>query len=106
MANYKVLVQAHQLKNQLIAGFNEIVDESQLMGNASSLEAEGFIELVEDDSDKVLDISKLKKPELIEFCKLNGFDIDEKDTVAVILSKIEAQTVALGLLEDDSDKEE
>ena len=46
MAEYKIMVIAHQLKHKVIAKYGEVVDESQFLGNAKQLEKEGFIELV------------------------------------------------------------
>ena len=46
MAQYKILVIAHSLKNNLVAKCNEVVDESQLTSSVSELVAAGFIELV------------------------------------------------------------
>mgnify|MGYP003643506311 CR=1 FL=1 len=43
MAKYKVLVIAHQLKNNKIAKSKDIVDESQLNGNAKELVEAGYI---------------------------------------------------------------
>jgi len=51
MAKYKVLVIAHQLKNKIIAKSGDLVDETQLMGNAPQLVKEGFIELVKEIKD-------------------------------------------------------
>lgn len=63
MAKYKVKVIAHQLKNQVIAKFDEVVDESQLNGNASELEKQGFVEKVKEPAkeEKVKETAKESK---------------------------------------------
>lgn len=46
MAKYKILVIAHCLKNNVVAKFGEIVEESQLTSPADELVEAGFIEEV------------------------------------------------------------
>lgn len=61
MAKYKILVIAHCLKNNVVAGCNEIVDESQLTSPADELIDAGFIEIVdEENEDKVIAPKKKK----------------------------------------------
>ncbi len=43
MKKYQILVLAYQLKNQEIAKYPDIVDESQLNGNADELVKAGFV---------------------------------------------------------------
>jgi len=59
MAKYKILVIQHCLKNNKIAKFGEIVDESQLTSSSFDLVQQGFIKLV---SKKEL----VKEPEVEE----------------------------------------
>lgn len=98
MAKYKVLVIAFQLKNQLIAVGNEVIDESQIDGNVGDLVKAGFLEL--DESEVAdFDLKKLKKDDLIEFAKDNGIDIDEKSNKDVILNLIEDHLNSLEVTE-------
>lgn len=46
MKKYQILVIGHQLKNQEIAKYPDIVDESQLNGNADELVKAGFVKEV------------------------------------------------------------
>lgn len=46
---FKILVIGHQLKNQVIAKYPDIVDESQLNGNADELVKAGFVEEVKSE---------------------------------------------------------
>jgi len=64
MAKYKILVIAHQLKNKVIAKYGDVVDETQLMGNAPQLEKEGFIELVKEVKTEIKDI-EVKDPKKV-----------------------------------------
>ena len=64
MAKYKIIVIAHQLKNKIIAKSGDLVDETQLMGNAPQLVKEGFIELVEDVKIEAKDI-EVKDPKKV-----------------------------------------
>ena len=59
MRKYKILVIAHQLKNQVIAKYGEVVDESQLNGNSADLINAGFIEQIEIEEIEVVDESQL-----------------------------------------------
>ncbi|AIX11878.1 hypothetical protein [Flavobacterium phage V157] len=43
MKKYQILVLAYQLKNQEIAKYPDVVDESQLNGNADELVKAGFV---------------------------------------------------------------
>jgi hypothetical protein len=54
MAKYRVITIAITVKNNRIANFNQIVDDSELTTNPSLLIEGGFIELVEEDD--VIDI--------------------------------------------------
>jgi transaldolase len=49
MANYRVITLAMAVKNNRIAEFNQIVDDSELTTNPSLLIKEGFIEAVEEE---------------------------------------------------------
>lgn len=53
MAKYKILVIEHCLNGNVVAKCNELVDESQLTSPASELVEAGFIELVDEDSEKL-----------------------------------------------------
>jgi hypothetical protein len=93
MRKFSILVIGHQLKNKVVAKFGDVVDESQLLGNADELVKAGFVEEVkgevkEDDS---FDLDKLTKEELIDFAKANGYEVSEKLSKKVILSEIDAQ---------------
>ena len=46
MAKYKILVIAHCLKNNVVAKYGEVVEESQLTSPADELVEAGFIEEV------------------------------------------------------------
>ena len=50
MANYKVLVIALTVKNNKIANYGDIVDDSQLNSSAFDLIKDGFLEVVVEDS--------------------------------------------------------
>ncbi|QCW21732.1 hypothetical protein [Flavobacterium phage FCOV-S2] len=43
MKKYQILVLAYQLENQEIAKYPDVVDESQLNGNADELVKAGFV---------------------------------------------------------------
>lgn len=63
MRKYKILVIAHQLKNQVIAKCNDIVDESQLNGNSADLINAGFIKQIEIEEIGIVDESQLNGKE-------------------------------------------
>ena len=89
MRKFKIVVIAHQLKNNVVAKTNDIVDESQLLGNADELVKAGFVvEVKEDDS---FDLDKMTKKELVEFAKSNNFIVTESAKKEVILDEIYAQ---------------
>lgn len=52
MAKYKILVIAHALKNNVVAHFGEIVDETQLTTNAADLVNQGFIQAHESEEEE------------------------------------------------------
>lgn len=56
MRKFKIVVIAHQLKNNVVAKTNEIVDESQLLGNADELVKAGFVVEVKDSKKPVEEI--------------------------------------------------
>ena len=58
MAKFKILVIAHALKNNVIAKYGEVVDESQLTAPAFELVQDGFISLQGDGA-----IKEEKKPD-------------------------------------------
>lgn len=66
MRKYKVLVIAHQLKNQVIAKYGEIIDESQLNGNSADLVKAGFIAQIEFEETEIIDESQLNVKEPVE----------------------------------------
>ena len=55
----------HQLKNKKIAYYPEIVDESQLEGNADELVKAGFVVEVKDTTKKIEQI-EVKEPKKIK----------------------------------------
>lgn len=66
MSKYKIKVIAHQLKNQVIAKHGDLVDETQLLGNASELAELGFVELVnetksETETENASELAELPK---------------------------------------------
>jgi hypothetical protein len=63
MRTFKVLVIGHQLKNQVIAKFGDLVDENQLLGNADELVKAGFVE-------EILEAKKGKKSEESESAEI------------------------------------
>ena len=76
MAQYKILVIAHQLKHKVIAKYGDVVDETQLMGNAYELVKEGFIELVEEVQDELDVVDEIEE----EIEEIND-DVEEIDLV-------------------------
>lgn len=89
MRKFKIVVIAHQLKNNVVAKTNEIVDESQLLGNADELVKAGFVvEVKEEDS---FNLDKMTKKELVEFAKANNFTVTESAKKEFILDEIDAQ---------------
>lgn len=56
MRKFSILVIGHQLKNKLIAKFGDIVDETQLLGNADELVKAGFVEEIKDSKKPVEEI--------------------------------------------------
>lgn len=89
MRKFKILVLGHQLKNQVIAKYPDIVDESQLDGNADELVKAGFVEEVKEE--KEIDLDKMSKTKLIAFAKLNNYTITESASKENILAEIDAQ---------------
>lgn len=62
MRKFKILVLGHQLKNQVIAKYPDIVDESQLDGNADELVKAGFVEEVKTEKAlEELEVSNAKE---------------------------------------------
>ena len=59
MAKFKVLVIGHQLKNKIVAGFGDVIDESQLMGKSEDLVKAGFIEEVK--AEKEIEVKEAKE---------------------------------------------
>lgn len=94
---YKVLVIAHQLKNNIIAKSGDVVFESQLSGNAAELVKLNFIEPVDEvdveeetnTTESELDGYTIK--ELITFAKDNDLDVDEKLKKYDLLASIKKQ---------------
>jgi len=54
MAKYKILVIAHALKNNVVAHYGDVVDETQLTTNAADLVNQGFIG-AHDELDEYID---------------------------------------------------
>jgi hypothetical protein len=78
MAKYKVIVIAHQLKNNKIAKSKDIVDESQLNGNAAELVKAGFIVPVKEDK-KDIDADLLAKKEAKLAAKKEAKELAKKE---------------------------
>lgn len=96
MSQYRVKTIAHQLKNQVIAKYDDIVDEEQLMGNAQELSNLGFVELIDDASDNSeTTIDDMTKNELIVYASDNDIFIEEKANKGVILEQIKAHIESL-----------
>jgi len=73
---YKVQVIAHQLKNNVVAKFGDVVDEGQLNGNAFELVNQGFI--VPFDEEEAADV-------------VDEGQEEEEDVKGVILPKSKTQ---------------
>lgn len=103
MAKYKVAVIAYQLKNQSVSVFGDIIDDSELSGNAAELIEQGFIALAENESENESEnediaLEDLTVKELIEFSELNKIDIGKNTKKEDILNAIEKS------LEQDNEK--
>lgn len=67
MRKFKILVLGHQLKNNIVAKSNDIVDESQLLGNADELVKAGFVaEIVEPKKAVEANEIKVEEAEIVE----------------------------------------
>jgi len=78
---YKVLVIAHQLKNNIIAKSGDVVSESQLNGNAAELVAQNFIIPFNEDDENVTDEQQDEE-------NGNAAELDEKQEVnGIVLPK-------------------
>lgn len=67
MRKFKILVLGHQLKNNIVAKSNDIVDESQLLGNADELVKAGFVsEIVEPKKAVEANEIEVEKAEIVE----------------------------------------
>lgn len=88
MAKYKVLVIGLSLKKNKVAKFGDLVEESQLSSDIESLVKGNYIELVKEDNDSV-ELANMSKAKLIEFCKLNGIEIEANLNKSQILDAIE-----------------
>lgn len=90
---YKIRVIAHALKYNKIAKYGDIVDESELNGNAQELVNSGFVELAEeseqDEENNEKQLSEMTKAELLQFAKDNDFDVDEKLKKEDFVSELE-----------------
>jgi hypothetical protein len=76
MAKYRVITIAMTVKNNRIAEFNQIVDDSELTTNPSLLIEEGFIELVEEDD--VIDIeSEVVETKEVEETETEKVEVEE-----------------------------
>lgn len=92
MAKFKVLVIGHQLKNKIVAGFGDVIDESQLMGKSEDLVKAGFIEEIQEAvGEDEISLDEMTKSELISFAKLNDFKITESAKKDFILNEIDDQ---------------
>lgn len=67
MRKFKILVLGHQLKNNIVAKSNDIVDESQLLGNADELVKAGFVaEIVEPKKAVQANEIEVEEAEIVE----------------------------------------
>ena len=95
MAKYKILVIQHLLKNNVVAKCGDVVDETELRINIYELEAQGFIEKFEEESnDDSFDLDSFTKAQLIQFAKDNGFEFDEVAKKSDLLESITQQIEA------------
>ena len=62
MRKFSILVIGHQLKNKVVAKFGDVVDESQLLGNADELVKAGFVEEIEVKDEKSEAKKETEKP--------------------------------------------
>lgn len=96
MAKYKIAVIEHQLNNNKVAKYGDIVDEKQLNGNAKALEKKGFV-IIEDPNQPIeedtssIDLSKLNKDDLLNYAKEHNYMIAPEDTKAQIIEAITEQ---------------
>lgn len=88
MAKYRVVTIAMTVKNNRIAEFNQIVDDSELTTNPSLLIKEGFIEAVEEDN--VIDVeTEVVETEEVEETETEKVEVEEvkEDITEVVDSK-------------------
>jgi|NOAtaT_7_FD_contig_31_7807589_length_652_multi_3_in_0_out_0_1 hypothetical protein len=92
---FKIKTIKHQLKNNVIAKYGDVVAESQLKYNVSELIKDGFIEEFEveetaKDSEKSGNgFSDMTKAEIIQYAKDNEIEIDPIKKKEVIIEAIE-----------------
>jgi hypothetical protein len=100
MRKFRVLVIGHQLKNQVIAKFGNLVNEDQLNGNAQALVDGKFIEEVFEDANEIdvdllgkndIDLSEMTKAELIVFASDNDLDVNPANKKEYVLNDIISQ---------------
>ena len=76
MAKYKIIVIAHSLKNNKIAKFGEVVDESQLL--LPPKDFKGFVELVEEvPAEKEIDSEEVENIEIDSQKEEKTEDVEE-----------------------------
>jgi hypothetical protein len=67
MKKFKILVLGHQLKNNVVSVYGDVVDESQLLGNANELVKAGFVEeIVEPKQEVEANEIEVEKAEIVE----------------------------------------
>jgi len=67
MRKFKILVLGHQLKNNVVVGYGEVVDENQLLGNADELVKSGFVaEIVEPKQEVEANEIEVEEAEIVE----------------------------------------
>ena len=88
MANYKVLVIALTVKNNKIANYGDIVDDSQLNSSAFDLIKDGFLEVVVEDSKAS---AKAEKPKASAKAEKPKASAKESETEEVATDSTEAK---------------
>ena len=92
---YRINVVGHQLKGKIIAKGGDVVDESQLQGNAAELLRQGFIvehdeePVDEKQADEQKELSDYSKNELLAFATSEGFDVNPAQSKAKLVEEIQ-----------------
>lgn len=92
MRKFKIKTISHQLKNQVIAKFGNLVNEDQLNGNAQELINGNFIEEVFEDENEIdVDLSEMTKSELLVFASDNELQVNPSNKKEDVLNDIISQ---------------